>query len=74
MLRTIFAACSVVVLAGCTALGDIALRDRRDAPWDPPPGRALFEQIPAWDGAAHQICGGHLHPDEARRRGMTQRC
>ena len=35
-------------------------RDPRDAPWDPPPGRQLFEQIPAWDGAAEKICCGHL--------------
>ena len=67
---SIFAACSaVVILQGCaviTAPGS--------APWDPPPGRALFEQLPNWDGAAERICGGHLHPDEARRQGKSQRC
>ena len=35
-------------------------RDPRDAPWDPEPGRQLFEQIPAWDRAAEKICCGHL--------------
>jgi len=25
------------------------LRDPRDAPWDPRPGRALHEQLPNWD-------------------------
>ena len=44
------------------------------AAWDPQDGRALFEQLPAWDRAAERICGGHLHPDEARRRGLSQRC
>jgi len=63
----IWAAASV--LTGCGLL-----QDPRDAPWDPPAGRALFEQIPNWDGAAERVCGGHLHPDEARRQGKTQRC
>jgi hypothetical protein len=50
----IFAAASI--LAGC------ATHDPRDAPWDPPAGRQLFEQIPAWDGAANRICcGGKAH-------------
>jgi hypothetical protein len=67
-LKTIVLACSCAVLAGCATV------DPRDAPWDPPAGRALFEQLPAWDGAAEKICGGHLHPDEARRRGLSRRC
>ena len=59
----------VVVLAtGC------ATQDPRDARWDPPAGRALFEQLPAWDNAAERICGGHLRPEEARRQGKSQRC
>ena len=53
----IFAAVSV--LAGCGTL-----RDHRDAAHDPPPGRSLFEQIPAWDGAAQKICCGHLRQCE----------
>jgi hypothetical protein len=35
-------------------------RDRRDAPWDPPPGRSLFEQLPPWDNEAERVCCGHL--------------
>ena len=35
-------------------------RDRRDAPWDPAPGRSLFEQLPPWDGEAEKVCCGHL--------------
>lgn len=68
-LKTIALACSILVLTACAPLpkpGTTA--------WDPQDGRALFEQIPAWDGAARAICGGHLHPDEARRRGLSQRC
>lgn len=52
----ILAACSLALLQGCASLE----RDHRDAPWDPPAGRQLFEQIPAWDGAAAKICCGHL--------------
>ena len=37
--------------AGCGTL-----RDRRDAPWDPPRQGQLFEQIPAWDRSDQQ-CG-----------------
>jgi hypothetical protein len=48
--------CVSFSLIGCSAVG----KDPRDAPWDPPAGRALFEQIPAWDGAAGKVCCGHL--------------
>lgn len=48
---------TVITATGC-ASSDI-FRDRRDAPWDPKEGQ-LFEQIPAWDGAAERICCGHL--------------
>jgi hypothetical protein len=41
-----------VLATGC------ATYDRRDAAWDPPQGRSLFEQLPAWDGAAQRICCG----------------
>lgn len=48
-------------LTGCAAVIDQLARDPRDAPWDPKPGEGqLFEQIPAWDGAAEKICCGHL--------------
>ena len=62
-----------LVLVVSTAAG-CALRDRRDAPWDPPPGRALFEQLPNWDGAANRVCGGHLSEAERRRTGRSARC
>lgn len=58
---------------GCAANSTI-FRDPRDAPWDPPAGRSLFEQIPAWDGAAGRICGGHLTEEERRRTGKSPRC
>ena len=45
-----------VQLAGCSSLQ----LDRRDAPWDPKGSRSLMDQIPNWDGAANQICCGHL--------------
>jgi len=52
--KILLAVAAVSLLAGC------AVRDPRDAAWDPPAGRQLFEQIPAWDGAASKICCGHL--------------
>jgi hypothetical protein len=54
MLKILSALLAVASLQGC------ALRDARDRPWDPPPGRSLFEQIPNWDNAAQKICCGHL--------------
>jgi hypothetical protein len=48
--------CVSVSLIGCAVAG----KDPRDAAWDPPAGRLLFEQIPAWDGAANKVCCGHL--------------
>jgi len=47
-------AASLVLVQGC------ASRDPRDAAWDPPQGRLLFEQIPPWDDRAHRVCCGHL--------------
>lgn len=55
LLRTISVACSLAVLQGCAVYTDAG-----SAPWDPPAGRALFEQLPNWDGAAQKICCGHL--------------
>ena len=55
----IFVAASL--LGGCAAVTEELTRDRRDAPWDPRPGQGqLFDQLPAWDGAATKICCGHL--------------
>ena len=62
-------AVSSLLLQGCAVI-----RDPRDAPWDPPRGRALFEQLPNWDGAALRVCGGHLPPGEAERQGRSRRC
>ena len=50
---------AVLILAAVLSTG-CATRDPRDAAWDPPQGRALFEQLPAWDSAAERICCGHL--------------
>lgn len=71
----IAAVCSAVVLTGCATAGEPVAeqqptywstlikeltRDPRDAPWDPPPGRQLFEQLPPWDNNAEKVCCGHL--------------
>ena len=54
-----------VSLQGCAGL----LRDRRDAPWDPPPGRSLFEQIP------NPVKGGRCCGSELRCEAhQTPRC
>ena len=57
----------------CACSSAQLLRDRRDAAWDPKPGHSLLEQIPAWTGAAHQICSGQLRDDQ-KRPGMSDRC
>lgn len=49
---------TVLVLQGC------ATHDARDAAWDPSGAAQLFDQIPAWDGAAAKICCGHLRECE----------
>lgn len=61
MLGKIAALAAAVMLTGCATVLEDLQRDPRDAPWDPRPGQGqLFEQIPAWDGAATKICCGHL--------------
>ena len=65
------AAASLVLVQGCTSLGTEFARDRRDAPWDPADGRALFEQIPNWDSAAERRCCGHLRQCQPHQ---TARC
>ena len=67
-LLLIAAATSTLLVQGC------AVRDRRDAAWDPPANRALFEQIPNWQGEAGRVCGGHLSPAERQKRGLSGRC
>jgi hypothetical protein len=52
----------LLMLAGCVSVSLIGCAGPKPgtAPWDPQDGRQLFEQIPAWDGAAGKICCGHL--------------
>jgi hypothetical protein len=80
-MKSVIISVAVSVLAGCSStqggsfwseMAREVKRDPRDAPWDPPAGRQLFEQIPNWDRAADKICCGALigQPDEYRR----QRC
>ena len=64
----LIAAVSSLVLQGC------AVRDPRMAAWDPPANRALFEQVPNWQGEAGRVCGGHLSAEERRRQGLSNRC
>lgn len=59
---------------GCTTSHfNTLFREQGTAPHDPPRGRALFEQFPAWDDAAYRKCGSHL-PREQMRPGMTRSC
>jgi hypothetical protein len=68
MRRLVILLAVLTQLAACSLLGD-----RRDAPWDPKAGRGIgMDQIPNNEGAANQICGGHLPPEE--RRGRSPRC
>ena len=64
----------VILLVLCTQFTACSwLGDRRDAPWDPKVGRGIgMDQIQNWEGAANQICGGHLPPNE--RKGRSPRC
>jgi hypothetical protein len=63
-----------LVLALALALQGCAAYNTQQRPWDPKQGRTLYEQIPAWDGAANRLCGGHMDPEQARREGRTLRC
>jgi hypothetical protein len=59
----------VVTSTGCSVF-----RDPRDAPWDPKRGQVMFDQIPAWEGGANRVCGGHLTEEERRSSGRSARC
>ena len=61
----------LIVFAAVSTQGCMTY-DRRDAPWDPKPGQALFDQIPNWEGEALRRCGGHLPESERGQR--TPRC
>ena len=69
----------LLALAAANTLGcatqdrTVLFRAQGTAPHDPPQGRALFEQIPNWDDAAHRRCGAHLRPDQMKP-GMTRGC
>ena len=54
LLKLLLAALVTANAAGCAGY------DRRDAPWDPKGSAQLIDQIPNWQGAANQICCGHL--------------
>jgi hypothetical protein len=62
------AALAVSLLQGC------AQWQPMDAPWDPPQGRSLFEQLPNWDSEAAVRCGARLPKAERERLGRTDRC
>lgn len=63
-----------VVIITLALTGCVTLRDHRDAPWDPPAGVQLFDQIPNWEGAAGRICGGHLTREQRIKEGRSARC
>ena len=61
---------AVLGLAGCAMME----RDPRDAPWDPPPGHNLFDQIPNWENEAERRCGGRRSAEERQRYNLSDRC
>jgi hypothetical protein len=65
--------CSVLLVASTVALTGCAGYRLGQRSWDPPAGRSMFEQLPAWDLAAEKRCGGHLLPHQ-RSPVMTDRC
>jgi hypothetical protein len=69
MLLVVFAAAFSTV--GCSSVQQLALQDRRDAPWDPRGSKTLFDQIPNETGGALRRCCGHLRSCEAHQ---TPRC
>jgi hypothetical protein len=64
---------AVAVVTVATQLVGCAGYSIYDAPWDPKPGRAMFNQIPNWEGEANLKCGGHLAPEDMKP-GMSRRC
>jgi len=72
-MQTLLKILLVAAAVASTACADLQ-RDRRDAAWDPRPGQQLMDQIPAWDGAANRVCGGHLTEAERQRTGKSPRC
>jgi hypothetical protein len=68
MRRLVILLALLTQLAACSLMGD-----RRDAPWDPKGGQGIgMDQIQNNEGAANQVCGGHLPPEA--RGGRSPRC
>lgn len=61
LLALLLLCASALCATGC------ATHDPRDAPWDPKPGRVMFNQIPNWEGGANQVCCGHLRECKANQ-------
>jgi hypothetical protein len=61
-----------LVLVLSLALQGCAAYNTQQRPWDPPKGRALYEQIPNEDGAALVRCCG-ANPSQCQRY-QTDRC
>lgn len=66
-LKSLLVAAALVASTGCSVLQ----KDPRDAPWDPKPGRTLFDQIPNEEGGAVRRCCGHLRQCQPHQ---TPRC
>lgn len=58
-MNTLIKLVTLLTALALTACGSLDVR-RGDAPWDPKPGHTLMDQIPAWEGAALEVCCGHL--------------
>jgi hypothetical protein len=63
---------AVISLTGCAAVWEEVKRDPRDAPWDPKQPNEMFTQIPAWRGAANEVCCG-WRSDCAEKK-LSRRC
>ena len=62
------------LLLAASSTGCSLFTEPRDAQWDPKHPAQLMDQIPNWEGAAGQICGGHLTEAERQRTGKSPRC
>ncbi len=62
-MKLLIAILLLTACCSCAPLADELSRPAGYAPWDPPPGRALFEQIPNWDNEAAKKCCGRKYPD-----------
>ena len=62
----------VISLQGCAGVWELAQKDPRDAPWDPKHPKAMFDQIPAWEGQALRDCCGWRTDCEEKK--LSRRC